>query len=65
MCELLRNRHDRGRYASIVVVAEGAEPKEGSMRSRDKVYDQFGHVRLGGVAIRGTDGVFAESDVDR
>jgi 6-phosphofructokinase len=50
VCELLRNRHDRGRYASIVVVAEGAEPKEGSMRSRDKVYDQFGHVRLGGVA---------------
>ena len=50
VCELLRNRHDRGRYASIVVVAEGAEPKEGTMRARDKVYDQFGHVRLGGVA---------------
>ncbi len=50
VCELLRRRHERGRYASIVVVAEGAEPKEGSMRARDKVYDQFGHVRLGGVA---------------
>jgi 6-phosphofructokinase 1 len=50
VCELLRRRHERGRYASIVVVAEGAEPIEGTMPSRDKVYDQFGHVRLGGVA---------------
>ena len=50
ICELLRSRHDRGRYASIVVVAEGAEPKDATMRSRVKVYDQFGHVRLGGIA---------------
>lgn len=50
VCTLLRSRHDRGRYASIVVVAEGAEPIEGSMHRRDKVYDEFGHVRLGGVA---------------
>jgi len=50
VCELLRSRHERGRYASIVVVAEGAEPRVGSMAARDKVYDQFGHVRLGGVA---------------
>ena len=50
VCAQLRSRHERGRYASIVVVAEGAEPAEGTMHSRDKVYDQFGHVRLGGVA---------------
>ncbi|MBI4885152.1 MAG: ATP-dependent 6-phosphofructokinase [Actinobacteria bacterium] len=50
VCALLRRRHERGRYASIVVVAEGAEPAEGTMHRRDKVYDQFGHVRLGGVA---------------
>lgn len=50
VASLLKQRHDRGRYASIVVVAEGAEPVEGTMRSRDRVYDQFGHVRLGGVA---------------
>ncbi|MCE9622154.1 MAG: ATP-dependent 6-phosphofructokinase [Actinomycetia bacterium] len=50
VCAQLRSRHERGRYASIVVVAEGAEPLEGSMHSRDKVLDQFGHVRLGGVA---------------
>jgi 6-phosphofructokinase 1 len=50
VCSQLRNRHERGRYASIVVVAEGAEPKAGTMAGRDKVYDQFGHVRLGGIA---------------
>ena len=50
VCALLRARHDRGRYASIVVVAEGAEPKPGTIAAHDKVYDQFGHVRLGGVA---------------
>jgi 6-phosphofructokinase 1 len=50
VCAQLKARHERGRYASIVVVAEGAEPRQGSMVSRDKVYDQFGHVRLGGIA---------------
>lgn len=50
VCSQLRQRHERGRYASIVVVAEGAEPQVGTMAARDKVYDQFGHVRLGGVA---------------
>jgi 6-phosphofructokinase 1 len=50
VCELLKRRHDRGRYASIVVVAEGAEPAAGSMQTREKLYDRFGHVRLGGIA---------------
>ena len=50
VCALLKARHERGRYASIVVVAEGAEPKAGTIPARDKIYDQFGHVRLGGVA---------------
>src|SRR3954466_4693297 len=50
ICELLHRRHERGRYASIVVVAEGAEPKASTLPVRDKVYDQFGHVRLGGMA---------------
>jgi ATP-dependent phosphofructokinase / diphosphate-dependent phosphofructokinase len=50
VCTSLRQRHDRGRYASIVVVAEGAEPIPGTLPAGDKKYDQFGHVRLGGVA---------------
>jgi 6-phosphofructokinase 1 len=50
VCTILRQRHDRGRYASIVVVAEGAEPMAGTLPTNEKMYDQFGHVRLGGVA---------------
>ena len=50
VCRILRQRHDRGRYASIVVVAEGAEPMPGTLSSPDKRYDTFGHVRLGGIA---------------
>ena len=47
----LKARHDRGRYASIVVVAEGASFKEGTMvTQRDAPLDAFGHVRLGGIA---------------
>ncbi|MDQ3979685.1 MAG: 6-phosphofructokinase [Actinomycetota bacterium] len=50
VCDRLRRRHERGRYASIVVVAEGASPKEGTMVTQeDQGTDQFGHVRLGGI----------------
>jgi 6-phosphofructokinase 1 len=31
VCESLTRRHERGRYASIVVVAEGAKPIEGTL----------------------------------
>jgi 6-phosphofructokinase 1 len=47
--ERLLRRHERGRFASIVVVAEGAHPIEGSMAVISREVDQFGHVRLGGV----------------
>ena len=50
VCELIRHRHSYGRYASIVVVAEGAVPKEGTMSLVSGEIDQFGHVRLGGIA---------------
>ena len=49
ICEKLIARHAKGRYASIVVVAEGASPKEGSFSVTDKGVDAFGHVRLGGI----------------
>jgi len=52
LCARLSRRHDRGRFASIVVVAEGAEPIAGSLEMEDKVLDRFGHVVLGGVATR-------------
>jgi len=46
----LRRRHERGRFASLVVVAEGAKPKEGTMVVQSGEIDQFGHERLGGIA---------------
>jgi 6-phosphofructokinase 1 len=49
VCEKLKHRHASGRYASIVVVAEGASPKEGTLTLQDKGLDAFGHVRLGGI----------------
>ena len=52
LCERLIRRHDRGRFASIVVVAEGAEPEAGTLEMEEKIYDRFGHVVLGGVATR-------------
>ena len=49
VCNFLKRRHDSGRYASIVVVAEGATPKEGTMVLQSGEKDAFGHVRLGGI----------------
>src|SRR5262245_48210330 len=50
VCEVLRHRHQRGRFASIVVVSEGAEPRAGTLRTPERVLDRYGHVKLGGVA---------------
>ncbi len=49
VCTDLKRRHEKGRYASIVVVAEGAKPKEGTMVVQSGEKDAFGHVRLGGI----------------
>lgn len=37
------------RYAPIVVVAEGAMPRDGDMVLKDGTLDSFGHVRLSGI----------------
>ncbi|UGQ10004.1 6-phosphofructokinase [Yinghuangia sp. ASG 101] len=39
----------RTNYAPIVVVAEGAIPKEGQMVTKDQTLDAFGHVKLSGI----------------
>jgi 6-phosphofructokinase 1 len=49
VCRDLKARHEKGRFASIVVVAEGATPAEGTMSLVSREVDQFGHVRLGGI----------------
>ncbi len=49
VCDALRARHAQGRYASIVVVAEGAVPQAGTLEVAAGEVDQFGHARLGGI----------------
>jgi 6-phosphofructokinase len=45
----IKARHGKGRYASIVVVAEGATPKEGTISVASGKVDAFGHAQLGGI----------------
>ena len=52
VCRLIQRRHSRGRYFSIVVVAEGAVPEEGTMETMSAGEDEFGHARLGGIGQR-------------
>jgi ATP-dependent phosphofructokinase / diphosphate-dependent phosphofructokinase len=48
----VRRRHSRGRSFSIVVVAEGATPREGTLQVRSAgTTDAFGHARLGGIGV--------------
>ena len=49
VCKIIKKRHERGKTFSIVVVAEGAQFKDGSMITQEQKLDSFGHVRLGGV----------------
>ena len=55
VAELIKQRHARGRYFSIVVVAEGAkfasdtEAQAGAPIAQNAGKDEFGHVRLGGI----------------
>jgi phosphofructokinase-like protein len=51
VCEHLKRRHARGTTFSIVVVAEGATPKDGGLLTQHQEKDAFGHVRLGGIAL--------------
>ncbi len=54
VAESIRQRHERGRYFSIVVVAEGAkfssESGNGAPILQDMGKDEFGHAKLGGIA---------------
>jgi 6-phosphofructokinase 1 len=54
VCSHLRKRHERGKYFSIVVVAEGVRPPDeeqsDSQVQQSHFRDEFGHVQLGGVS---------------
>jgi 6-phosphofructokinase 1 len=50
VCGFLKERYDRGKKFSIVVVAEGAQPKNSeSFSTISSEKDDFGNVRLGGI----------------
>ena len=48
VCEYVKARFAR-QFAPIIVVAEGAQPKEGTLALQEGELDAFGHVRLGGI----------------
>ena len=48
VCTYVKQRFER-HYAPIIVVAEGAQPAEGTMELQTGELDAFGHVRLGGI----------------
>jgi len=51
ICDRLMRRHEMNRYASIIVVAEGAYPADDtSFELPDQGKDMWGHRRIGGLA---------------
>jgi 6-phosphofructokinase 1 len=53
VCAAIERRHRSGkRYATIIVVAEGAMPAPGTMEMPPAERDQYGHIRLGGIGNR-------------
>jgi ATP-dependent phosphofructokinase / diphosphate-dependent phosphofructokinase len=52
VCERIKRRHARGTTFSIVVVSEGATPRDGSgIVTASTETDAFGHARLGGIGV--------------
>ncbi|MFC1767748.1 6-phosphofructokinase [Candidatus Margulisiibacteriota bacterium] len=50
VCSMIKKRHERGKNFSIIVAAEGAQPKDAEeFLTKDKELDSFGHVKLGGI----------------
>lgn len=49
IAETLKQRHERGRDFSIIVVAEGAKLASQIVEEERRKTDEFGHVRLGGI----------------
>lgn len=49
ICKLIKERHDRGKTFSIVVVAEGAKLPDSEQATQGGKVDAFGHARLSGI----------------
>jgi len=54
LARLVTHRHDRGRYASVVVLAEGAMPVPGTLDVPKRELDEFGHRVYGDLALHVT-----------
>jgi len=52
VCKIIKNREKKGKNYAIIAVSEGAVPKKGQMVLQVNEKDEFGHVRLGGIAER-------------
>jgi 6-phosphofructokinase 1 len=50
MCKVLQRRRQQGKTYGIVVVSEGAQLPETGLVTHDAFIDEFGHVKLGGIA---------------
>ncbi len=48
VCDRITKRHRRGRWATVVVAAEGAQPTPGTWTLPEPPLDAFGHPRFGG-----------------
>ncbi len=60
VCKLIQRRHQRGKDFSIIVVAEGAHPKEvNHFLVKTHRIDEFGHQQLGGI------GSFLAEEIER
>ena len=50
VARIVSRRHDRGRYASLVVVAEGAKPKPGTLDIPEPSLDKYGREMHGSIS---------------
>jgi len=60
VCDSIKARYNKGKTFSIVVVAEGAKPKDTETYiTQSQEVDEFGHVKLGGI------GHFLENEIKK
>ncbi|NNC42906.1 MAG: 6-phosphofructokinase [Acidimicrobiia bacterium] len=50
ICQIITRKHHEGRFATIVVVAEGALPIPGTMDIPEPEFNEFGQIKHGGIA---------------
>ncbi len=64
VCRFVLGRSQRGKRFSIVVVSEGAHPKDGTMVVQKRVDNSPDPIRLGGIANKLADDINTETGLD-